>query len=411
MNAEIVVPEPDEFVAAMTPVWQSFGMTDLDDDARSDERVVFDASRPLCARIDGEWVGVAGDFPFEMTLPGGSTTPAAGVTMVGVAPTHRRQGLLTSLMARQLDDIADRGETIAILTASESVIYSRFGYGPATQRATITIDTARSDFAVASAASGRCRLMSKDDALPLIKVVYGACRAQRAGAVNRDEWWWELVRRDRSDHRRGASALFFVVHEDGAGRPDGFATYRVKESWDDDGLSRSALIVREVCGTSPDVEAAVWRFLCDVDLIERLECWNRPLDDPLRWRLADPRRMGTKAVADWLWLRVLDVPQALEARAYETDGDLVLEVVDRFRPAAGGRFRLEAGPDGASCKPTDDAADVTLGAAELGAVYLGGVAPSQLADAGRLEAQAADALARADSLFTTRTLPFANTGF
>ena len=107
MKAEIVVPTPDEFVAAMTPVWHAFGIADPDDDTRADERIVFDASRSLGARIDGEWVGVAGDFPFEMTLPGGSRTPTAGVTMVGVAPTHRRQGLLTSLMARQLDDIAD----------------------------------------------------------------------------------------------------------------------------------------------------------------------------------------------------------------------------------------------------------------------------------------------------------------
>lgn len=411
MQPEIVVPDGDVFVAAMTPVWQAFAMTDLDDDARSDERLLFDASRPLAARVDGEWAGVAGDYPFEMTLPGGPVLPAAGVTMVGVAPTHRRRGLLTALMARQLDDVADRGEALAILTASESIIYGRFGYGPATACTTISIDAARSGYLIDASTTGRCRLLAKEDAMPLVKAVYDSCRAQRAGTLNRDDWWWELVRRDRPSRRYGGTAMFCVVHEDAAGRPDGFALYRIREKWDDDELPRSTIVVREVYGVSTDVEAALWRFLCDVDLVERVECWNRPLDDSLRWRLAEPRRLSTRALGDWLWLRVLDVPTALSARGYEGEGELVLEVVDRFRPAAGGRFRLEAGPDGAACKPTGESPDLTFGASELGAVYLGGVRPSLLAEARRVDEHEAGALARADALFTTRKLPFCNTGF
>ncbi len=411
MQPEIVVPEPDDFVAAMTPVFQSFGMTDLDEDALSDERLLFGSARVLGARLDGEWVGVAGDFPFEMTLPGGTTTPAAGVTMVGVAPTHRRQGLLTALMDRQLDDIADRGDAVAILTASESLIYGRFGYGWASSRSSIAIDSARSGFMVGSPTPGRCRMLGKDEALPVIQELYDLCRPQRAGALNRDDWWWEILRRDRPSRRDGGSALFFVVHEDEHGRPDGYAVYRMKEGWNDHGVPGGSVLVREVYGTSPDTEAAVWRFLCDIDLVQRVECWNRPLDDPLRWRMTEPRRLSTTSLSDWLWLRLLDVPAALEARAYEGEGELVVEVVDRFRPASGGRFRLEAGPEGAACKPTDEPADLTLGATELAAVYLGGVAPSLLAAARRADENTAGSLARADTMFTTRKLPFANTGF
>lgn len=411
MALEIVVPGPDEYVASMTPVWHAFGMVDLSAEDLADDRVNFDASRPLAARLDGEWVGTAGDYPFDMTLPGGAAAAAAGVTMVGVEPTHRRQGLLTALMARQLDDVAARGEMIAILTASESVIYGRFGYGAATARAAIAIDTARSRYLVESTAPGRCRLLAKAEALPLVAQVHDACRSQRAGAVNRDPWWWKSLAADRPARRDGASALFFVVHEDASGRPDGFATYRVKERWDEADLPGSTLVVREVQGRSASVEAALWRFLCDVDLMQRVECGSRPLDDPLRWRLAEPRRMRTVGVADFLWLRVLDVPGALESRAYEGEARIVLEVVDRFRPAAGGRFLLEAGPDGAICKPTGDTPDLSLGAADLGAVYLGGVAPSLLAEAGRVDEHSHGALARADSLFTTRRLPYSNTGF
>lgn len=411
MEPEIVVPGPDDFVAAMTPVWQSFAMSDLDEDSLTDERVLFDASRPLAARVDGQWVGAVGDYPLDMTLPGGASVPVAGVTMVGVAPTHRRQGLLTKLMARQLDDIDERGEMIAILTASESAIYGRFGYGPATVRAQIAVETARAGYLVDADAPGGCRLLVKADALRVIKPVYEACRSQRAGAVQRDDWWWHVVEVDRRDDRHGASALFFVVHEDAAGHADGFATYRINEHWGADTLPRGELIVRDVYGVSAAVEAALWRYLFDVDLVESVQCWSRPADDPLRWRLAEPRRMRTTAISDWLWLRVMDVPRALEARAYEGEGEIVLEIVDPFRPAAGGRFRLEAGPDGAACKPTEEAADVSLGAAELGAVYLGGVALSLLAAAGRVDQHTRDALTRADALFTTRSLPWANTGF
>jgi predicted acetyltransferase len=411
VQPEIVVPGPDDFAAAMTPVWHSFGMVDLTAEALADERITFDASRPIAARLDGEWVAVAGDFPFQMTLPGGTTTPVAGVTMVGVAPTHRRQGLLTALMARQLDDVAGRGEMLAILTASESSIYGRFGYGPATARVETVVDSARTGFLVEPSAPGRCRLLTKADALPVVKAVYDSCRLQRAGAVNRDDWWWQLVEVDRPADRDGASALFFVVHEDAAGAADGFAVYRVRNNWVAGNLPRSALVVREVYGVTPEVEAALWRFLFDIDLVERVECWSRPLDDPLRWRLAEPRRIRTSGVSDWVWVRVVDARGALEARRYEGEGRLVLEIVDHFRPAAGGRFILEAGPEGAACKPTDQTPDLTLGATELGAVYLGGVAPSLLAQAGRADAHTPHALAQADALFTTALAPYANTGF
>ena len=410
MQPEIVVPDAEDFVASMTPVWQAFGMADLDEDTRSDARIQFDASRPLAARVDGEWVGVAGDYPFQMTLPGGASTPTSGVTMVGVSPTHRRQGILTALMTRQLDDIAERGEALAILTASESVIYGRFGYGAATAKAVTSIETARSGYQAEATPPGRCRMMAKERAMPVIKAVHEACRTQRAGAVVRMNWWWEWLERDRPADREGASANFFVVHEDGDGQPDGYAVYRIKESWKD-GMPRATLYAREVQGASVEIEAALWRLLCDVDLVERVECWSRPLDDPLRWRFAEPRRMRTTGVSDWLWLRVLDVPTALELRGYEAEGDLVIDVIDQFRPSAAGRFRLEAGPDGASCKPTTESADLTLGASELGAIYLGGLAPSLLAEAGRVECRSTDGLARADALFMTRKLPFDNTGF
>lgn len=412
MDVEIVVPDREDFPGAVGPVLQAFGMTDLDAPQLADEKLLWDAVRPLGARVDGQWVGAAGDFPFELTVPGGACVPTAGVTMVGVLSTHRRQGILRALMARELDEVAARGEPLAALMATESSIYGRYGYGPGTMRAQVEIETARSTFATSPAVDGRLKLLEKETAIPLVRQVYDRLRPMRAGTVNRDDWKWEERRRDTPAHRDGASARFWVVHEDDSGQPDGYATYRVRERWDH-GLPCSTIAVEELYGLSSDIEAAMWRFLCDIDLADRVVANARPLDDPLRWWLVEPRRLRTTSVSDWLWVRVLDVSAALSARRYEVDRDhsVVLDVVDRSRPASGGRFRLDAGPDGAACTSTTAAADLTLDTADLGSCYLGGVAPSTLAAAHRIEENRSGAIARADALFLTRRLPFCDTGF
>lgn len=393
----------------MVPVWQAFGWTDLDDSQLADQRVEWDAMRPLGARVDGEWIGTAADFPFEMTLPGGTTLPAAGVTMVGVSPPHRRRGVLTALMRHQLDDVVRRGEPLAILSASESGIYGRFGYGPATSNVAVELATDRSSFIATPDAPGQCHLLAKDAALPLARAAYEACRLSRPGALTRDDWKWEGIRRDPTWERDGASARFWLVHTDGDGTPDGYATYRIRESWD--GLPHSTAMVHDLHGVTSEVEAELWRFLLDLDLVERVTCSARPADDPLRWWLADSRRLLTRGVADWLWVRVLDVSVAFSARRYGSEDVLVLDVADPFRPAGGGRFRLDGGPDGACCSPTTDAADLALDVADLGALYLGGVAASTLAAARRVTEHTPGALARADALFASRPLPFSDTHF
>ena len=199
------------------------------------------------------------------------------------------------------------------------------------------------------------------------------------------------------------------MHEDADGTPDGYATYRVKEGWD--GLPHSSAVVGDLHGRTPQVEATLWRYLFDLDLVERVTCHARPADDPLRWWLADSRRLLTKGIGDSLWLRILDVGAALSARRYDTEGEIVLDVTDRFRPAGAGRFRLAAAPDGACCTPTTATADVALDVADLGALYLGGVSASTLAAAGRVDEQRPGSVVTADALFATRPLPYSNTDF
>ncbi|MBV9950329.1 MAG: GNAT family N-acetyltransferase [Acidimicrobiia bacterium] len=413
MPFELRVPTPDEFAAFSLPTWRAFSMPDPSEEGIEDNKFLWEPDRSIGAIEDGEWIGGAGAYTFDLTLPGGSTLPAAGVTMVGVSPTHRRRGVLNQLMERQLADVVDLGEPLAILTASESLIYGRFGYGLAVSHAVMEIDSTRSAFRAGAepAPPGRLRLLAKPDAAGPLQAAYERCRLIRAGAITRRPEYWELHLRDRERWRDGASALYVAIHEDADGQPDGLVTWRQKESWTDAGLPRATVLVNDLCATTAEIEAVLWRLVLDVDLSTRVVAEKRPVDDPIKWRLLEPRRAQTNVVSDWLWLRVLDVPAALEGRGYQVSGQLVVEVEDRFRPSTSGRYLLDTDTKESSCSRTDAKPDLAMQIDDLGAIYLGGVAPSTLAAAGRIQARSAEVLARADDLFATSPAPFCMTGF
>ena len=384
----------------------------------ADELVVVEAERLLVAEDGHRMVGTAGAYSFGMTVPGGATVPVAGVTAVGVLPTHRRQGLLRRMMSDQLDDVADRGEALAVLTASEAGIYGRFGYGHATRVVNVRVDTRGGlPLRSAPAAGGSLRLVT-DAATHSATVAgtYEATRAQRTGELTRNPAWWDHFDLDRESWRGGATARFCVVHEDDDGRVDGYCWYRVKTQPPDAAGSRNEVQVWDLAATHPEVEAALLAYLADIDLSTSITGWFRPVDDPWPHRLADPRRYRVERVADHLHVRVVDVPAALAARTYGAPGPLVVAVDDGFRPPAGGRFRLDVADDGtAACERIGDSArgkaDVRLDAAALGSLYLGDVTPSVLAAAGRLVASSADALRRADRAFRTDRAPFCTMEF
>ena len=413
MAFELRVPAREEFAAFVLPTMRAFGVPEPNEEELDDQTLVWEPDRSVGALDDGEWIGGTGAYSFDLTLPGGTTLPAAGVTMVGVSATHRRRGVLRQLMERQLDDVVARSEPLAILTASESSIYGRFGYGLSVSHVVLEIDATRSAFRAGAepSAPGRTRLLSRADAAGPLQAAYERCRLLRAGAITRSPESWELRLRDRERWRDGASGMFIAIHEDTDGQPDGLATYRIKEHWTDSGLPRDKVVVEDLCGTTSEVEAVLWRLLLDVDLASTVVAFKRPVDDPIKWRLADPRRAQTNVVKDWLWLRVLDVPRALEGRGYEVTGQLVLDVHDPFRPSTGGRFLVDVDPKSATCTRTDAEPDLALEIDDLGAIYLGGVAPSVLAAAGRIKARSAEVVARADDIFRTTPGPFSMTGF
>jgi len=402
---------PETVRAFLAPLVIAFG-EELTDAEFDDWRRTLEPDR-LVAAFDGERpVASAAAFTFRLTVPGGEVA-AAGVTAVGVEPGHRRQGLLRSLMRQQLDDVRQRGEPVAVLWASESAIYQRFGYGLGTLSGSFEIERERTAWLRAWEPEGRMRLVDEAEALATFPPVYERMRAVTPGALTRTEDWWRWgTLRDAEYSRRGASPKFRYLYEVG-GAAEGYAIYRVKTDWDDRGPKGQVLVV-EAMASTPRAERAVWSFLFGVDLMRSTKAGRVQVPHPLLLELADPRALGF-TTGDGLWVRLVDLPTALAARRYGAAGTLVLEVADAFCPWNAGRWRLaaagEPGDAVATLERTDAPADVSLDVADLAAAYLGAFRPSDLARADRVEELVPGALRRADLLFAADRTPWCATMF
>ena len=387
----------------MTMDARANGVTYTDADVEG-VRGILELDRTLVALDGPELVGSASAFTMDMTVPGGVWLSTAGVTWVGVIPTHRRRGILRQLMARQLDDLVERGEPLAALSASESGIYGRFGYGLATRRARLLVATKRVRMRDGTGDDGLVRFADGATARKTFPEIYERLRVERPGTMSRDDRWWDYHLRDAESLRDGATPLFFLLH------PDGFASYRRRSGWAH-GLPVDEAIVTEFVAVTPPAHASLWRVLLGLDLVDSLSFTRFSPDDPLVWLVDDPRRIQTTGVWDDSWVRVLQVRTALEGRRYLTDDRFVLELIDPFRPDVGGRFELEGSSEGATCRRTTAEPDLVMDIRELGSLYLGGVRATTLVRAGRIEERTAGAARRADAFFSSDPPPHNQTGF
>ena len=366
----------------------AFNTSPWSDDDRRVALDRFEFDRTLAAFDDTTPVGVTMCYSFQLSVPGLQTLPAAGVTFVAVMPTYRRQGVLSSLMRRQLADVRDRGEPLAILWASEAVIYGRYGYGRASWHLDFTLHRGEGGLAGSGSSAGdglRLRIVEPEAALPELAKVYDAVLASRPGMFGRNDAWWRSAIFDPADDRHGASPLRCLLAEDASG-PRGYALYAGVDTWTGF-LPENVLTVRELMAADPAASAALCTDLLSRDLTTEFRLPHRPVDDPLLYQLADPRRTRPK-LNDNLWVRIVDLPRALAGRRYSCPVDVVLEVRDEILPANAGRWRLSttaAAPGGglaASCVPASSPADLALDVTELGAAYLGGTRLGALAGSG-----------------------------
>jgi predicted acetyltransferase len=395
----------EDWPAVLEVDGNAFGGT-LEAEVNEGERALQEPGRSHGAFDGPTLVGLTSAFSFDLTVPG-AVVPAAGVSWVGVLPTHRRRGVLRGLMTAQLHDVRERGrEAVAVLWASEPVIYGRFGYGLASTAYSMKVP--RNAHALRADAPSdpalRLRLVPAED-WKLTADVYAAAAAARPGMIARDERWHRRAASDFPSLREGRSALRCVVAEDDTGLR-GYARYNTKPDWSTP-VPSGTVNVREVIAVDGAALAALYRYLFDLDLMGVTDLWNVPVDSPLLHWLNNAR--ATKPIwQDALYVRLVDVGTALAQRRYSAPVDVVLEVSDPLLPWNDGRWRLVGGPDGARCERTEVEPDLTLGVTDLGGAYLGGTALGGLAGAERVQvrAGAADLLPAVSAAFATSPAPW-----
>ena len=393
MSLELRRVEPDELPAFVRAQAVAGG------GRRSQEEVDrilpgFHGTTPRAAYDGGQIVATLLDYPAPMVVPGGGEVTVSAITWVSTLPTHRRRGAMRRLMDMCLADAREAGLDRAALWVSEYGIYGRFGFGPAAPVLhRIEVETVHSAFAGGFTDSGRVRLLRSAEALELLPGILSRSHRGCVGDVARPPIDWDyLLAEWRLESR------FVAVHEDAEGTADAYAIYRQEDHWND-GVPAGVVHCDELCWTTPEGHAAVWRFLLDIDLVAKVRVENRPLDDPIRWRLADPRRARFGWVDDGLWVNLLDVPRALASRRYATDGALTLDV-------EGTVLRLESEAEEATCAPAGGPADIQLGRRALASCHLGGHRFGELAGAGLVRELAAGALVRADAMFQPERAPW-----
>ncbi|MFI9805782.1 GNAT family N-acetyltransferase [Streptomyces sp. NPDC052301] len=408
-GTELRTLRPEEFDRWWDHLVRAFGGGPASPEERELDKSLTEFDRSFAVWDAGAVVGTSGAFSFRMTVPGGAVVPTAGVTMVSVAATHRRRGMLTSMMRRLLDDARAQGEPLAALFASEPAIYGRFGYGTATLQLNAEIDTGRVTLALPEGTDEvRVRYAPPADVLNECEAVYAALVPRRPGMLARQPGWERAGLLDPESDRDGASALQCVVAERD-GEVTGYARFRTKLGWGPGGHD-GTVTLEDLAGLDPATEAALWRFLFGIDLMTTLSVRGRPVDEAWQHQVSDIRRCRLR-LRDAAHLRLVDVGAALSARTYVAPVDVVLDVEDPFCPWNAGRWRLTGDAKGASCERTADAPDLSLSVRELGAAYLGGVSLLSLAAAGRVREVRPGASAEASVAFGSPVAPWLPHGF
>lgn len=390
--------DTDDLRASMASIWHYFGLPPTDE-AVGNFSTLIGPDRALVARDDGALAGGCCAFPMELTTPGGRVK-AAGVTMVGVQPTHRRRGVLTAMMRRQLDDIRERGEPVAYLWASEERIYGRFGYGLTGLSAEVEFSRDRAEFFSRAPTVGQVRLVPLSEALGPVRAVYSQVAAARPGMFARsDEWLMRRTLVDLAWMRAGGGELVCALLEiDGA--PAAYALYRFDAKWERGGIPAGVVRVAEAMATTPEATRAIWRYLLDLDWCATIKAGFLPVDHPLVLLAAEPRRMRTQ-LRDGCFARIVDVEAALAARAYGA-GEVVIEISDVFCPWNTARWLVREG----GATRTDRAADISCDASALASAYFGGFSWAQIVASCRAKAASDEAVMRADRVFERGGAPW-----
>ncbi len=402
MTIEVRRTRPEEYRTASNTVSAALLFPPVKEQDWQQSLPSWEESSSMTAWDGDRCVGHAAQYLVETVVPGGARVPTGAVTRVGVLPTHRRQGVASSLLEALIAEAVDTHLPLMSLRASEAVIYSRYGFGVAGDFIEATIDTVRAKPVAGATDEGTFRLLVPEEIHTSIHDVYERGMHRRVGTVTRPDSWWQRYFREAVS---GESTSHVVVHLAGDDTVDGYAHYDV--AWNADSFGGKGE-VHDVVAVDDAVELALWRYLLDIDLIRTWKADERPVDDIVRWAVADSRAYAVKSVDDEQWVRLVDVDAALSARTYNpATGSVTIAVSDRLVAANNGVWTVTA--DGA--KPSELAPDLAVDIATLSAAYLGGTPWATLAAVGRVDVTTPSTVALADTLFATRPLPFCGSFF
>jgi predicted acetyltransferase len=376
-------------------------------EAAAEKLMANETFHPQAAFVDGQLVGASAMLSFEITVPGLRQLPMGGVTATGVLATHRRRGLLRAMMQAMFDEALDRGEPIAALSASEGGIYGRFGFSPATVRTRWELERSDAALRESEPPPGSLELTDAATAREAWPSVHNTARKVRVGELSPRTGQWTGL----SDDADGTDGpLRYLIHRAPDGHIDGIANFRLP--WSPRLEDTGTLIVEALQATTTDAYRGLWQLLLDFDLTKRIVAAPRPADEPLRWMLRNPRALRVTRQSDNLWVRILDVPTALEARSYDVADGITLAIdADAMCPANTGTWQLDASPDGATCTRTNAQPDATLDIQALSSLYLGGASAALLASAGRIHPHRPESVATLSRLFRVDPEPFNSFAF
>ncbi len=401
MTIEIRVLDSEDDLVAAANVFRMamIGFPPLSGLAPGQITKLLEPGRTVAAFVGRQLVGTADAVTSRLTLPGGALVGHAAVTHIGVLPSFTRKGVATRLMRHQLRDIAERGEVVATLRASEATIYGRYGYGVASSSQTVEVQTARATLRAGVGAGGPVRLLDAADAWDVLPGIYAENRPSRAGTIDRPQVWWQGLRM-RTESRSGP--FYVAVHGD-PGSESGFVRYRPVDTEKWFVSDQRTIVVEDFFAPTTEAYLGLLRFLLALDLVDRVVFWMLPVDDPLPLLLVDRRAVRVTAVHDETWLRVIDVERALAARRYAGDDAVTIAVNDRLLPHNSACFTVAGG----GAEQTERPAQLHVGVEGLAAVLLGGATWHDLAVAGLARADDPAALVAADQLFAVRDAPHA----
>lgn len=400
LDYRLVPAEDDGFAGWLQSVARGF----LDGE-RSDEQVAASRERSGYRRMTGVYdpaapvrdapVATIASWIGELTVPGGAAIPSCAISAVTVAPTHRRRGIARAMLEGELRAADASGVPMAMLTVSESTLYGRYGFAPAAASATWRIETKRATW-IGPRPDGRIDFIPRERLRGLVAPLHERVKGRWAGEIDVPAGHWDAFAGTRPDAEKAGDKRA-VQYADAAGEVRGLALYTVRENHDD--FTKASVRVAYLLAETDDAYAALWRFFLELDLVGEVNVDELSVDEPLLWMISD-QRAATITLRDHQYVRILDVPAALEVRRFGAAGTLVLDVRDPLGFAAG-RFLLEVDSSGAGrvaaigdAPAPDGAVEVALGIEELSAAYLGGVSVATLAAAGRVRTTDADAAAR-----------------